>query len=879
MAGTSHIIAIDQNAARVPDELLADTGTTDRLSGKPETGSGDAEDWWEETPRNSIRDWLGLTLPWLTITAATGWTAFFVWANRATMLVPASPLRWIGWIADWSLPLILLSCLWLIARRNSRREAARFGNTARLLSDESAKLETRLSTVNGELSLAREFISAQARDLDALGRMASERLSDQAGKLASLIGENATRIDTIGSVSDAALDNMEKLRSQLPVIASAAKDVTNNIGNAGRMAHTQLEELISGFTRLNSFGQASERQVLALRGVVETTLGEFSQQALQLSAHTEARFAALSERGAEFRTQLDSHEVAALAAIQTRASALAAELSETASALEGTEEQSLASLRARLNAVRDESANMARAVRDGETAAVAAWQGSITRLEVDLAAAVGRVSEIDAQAIASARNRLTELTTEAETLDARFAERDRVFGEEIAQRQTAANQRHEEQLGQITALFADLDAHLAASHSLQNDHTAQTQARTDAIGRDLFGFATRMAEIASHGSEAEARITASLAALTQKLTASRDALTGTDRAIADLTDGSVRLLELIQGSVKHSSEDLPNALSLTESRLAAVEQRAIALREVASASEQHSARLSDYVLASAANLGEVGSNLQALHDGFSLRNDALASGIDGLRTALQALDTESRGIAENAQGALTQSIEILSDKARDAVSAIETISAASISALAERIGDESSVAIEAAMRVHAAEAAGQLEQAAVHASSLSREAAVQLRDQLARVNELAGNLERRVTQARARAEEQVDNDFARRVALITEALNSNAIDIARVLDTDVTDTAWASYLKGDRGIFTRRAVRLLDAGEAKAVIAVYEEDSAFRDHVSRYIHDFEAMLRQLLSTRDGHALGVTLLSSDMGKLYVALAQAIERLRN
>jgi hypothetical protein len=39
------------------------------------------------------------------------------------------------------------------------------------------------------------------------------------------------------------------------------------------------------------------------------------------------------------------------------------------------------------------------------------------------------------------------------------------------------------------------------------------------------------------------------------------------------------------------------------------------------------------------------------------------------------------------------------------------------------------------------------------------------------------------------------------------------------------------------------------------------------------------MLRTMLSTRDGNALGVTLLSSDMGKLYVALAQAIERLRD
>ena len=116
------------------------------------------------------------------------------------------------------------------------------------------------------------------------------------------------------------------------------------------------------------------------------------------------------------------------------------------------------------------------------------------------------------------------------------------------------------------------------------------------------------------------------------------------------------------------------------------------------------------------------------------------------------------------------------------------------------------------------------------------------------------------------------------MALITESLNSHSIDIAKALSTEVTDTAWASYLKGDRGVFTRRAVKLIDGGEAREIASLYEDDHEFRDHVSRYIHDFEAMLRTMLSTRDGHALGVTLLSSDMGKLYVALAQAIQRLR-
>ena len=74
-------------------------------------------------------------------------------------------------------------------------------------------------------------------------------------------------------------------------------------------------------------------------------------------------------------------------------------------------------------------------------------------------------------------------------------------------------------------------------------------------------------------------------------------------------------------------------------------------------------------------------------------------------------------------------------------------------------------------------------------------------------------------------------------------------------------------------------MRLLENTEAREIAELYDADRDFRDHVNRYIHDFESMLRTMLSTRDGHALSVTMLSSDMGKLYVVLAQALERLRN
>ncbi|MDP8912352.1 MAG: hypothetical protein M3N39_02100, partial [Pseudomonadota bacterium] len=121
-------------------------------------------------------------------------------------------------------------------------------------------------------------------------------------------------------------------------------------------------------------------------------------------------------------------------------------------------------------------------------------------------------------------------------------------------------------------------------------------------------------------------------------------------------------------------------------------------------------------------------------------------------------------------------------------------------------------------------------------------------------------------------------NFSRRVALLIESLNSTAIDVTKILSNEVTDSAWAAYLKGDRGVFTRRAVRLLDNSEAREIVQHYENEPEFREQVNRYIHDFESMLRRILADRDSSALGVTILSSDMGKLYVALAQAIERLR-
>jgi len=909
------------------------------------------------------------------------------------------PAGWAGLIADWSAPMMLIGVAWLVYMRNSRREAIRFGDSARLLADESSRLESRLLTVNRELSLAREFIAAQSRDLEALGRIAADRLSHNADRLQELIRDNGERVETLGSVSEAALENMEKLRGQLPVIASSAKDVTNNIGNAGRTAHVQIEEMIAGFKRLNEFGQACSREVLNLREQTGETMAEFQRHCDQMQEIATSRFAALNEQGAEFRTRLDMDEVEALAAIRSRAAALGEELEETRKLQASDEDGRLASLKSRLAALRDEGGAISRSLDESAKQTLEQWKSGLVAFEAERSELFAAMQEAQERLAESTREKLEAVASEAQRIESRLEEdshrfsegldrireesesgnrewiagmsqrldsfsrelasRGQALGEELGRQHETLQARHEQAIAGFSEKYAALDAELseraAAIHSqiefhqgkvgeshanlledlsrslealeaeatqrsrriseeMENrrnqlaaseeraiaglrelleavdkeialrleDHEQRGAAISQRVGEvtsELDGQGERLATLVAQCEEAQSGISGGLRAITNGVFHAQSLLGRTEKEIVELTDASVRLLELIQASARNTSTDLPEALGQSEQRLDALDERIAQLRETLELAGGKGDEIAGGIENSNNALKALVSEAESLNQVLGHRGAEQAETFAGLLRSLAELESRSEQLTAKAQAELSGALEKLSGSAREAVAAISESGSARISELADRLGAESAEAIERAIHAAAAEASGKLEQAAAHASGASREATIQLRDQLAKVNELVGNLEQRVAHARARAEEQVDNDFARRVALITESLNSNAIDIAKALSTEVSDTAWAAYLRGDRGIFTRRAVSLIDSNEAKAIQQIFERDQDFREHVSRYIHDFEAILRQVLSTRDGNALGVTLLSSDMGKLYVALAQSIERLRD
>jgi hypothetical protein len=223
---------------------------------------------------------------------------------------------------------------------------------------------------------------------------------------------------------------------------------------------------------------------------------------------------------------------------------------------------------------------------------------------------------------------------------------------------------------------------------------------------------------------------------------------------------------------------------------------------------------------------------------------------------------------------LVQVKEAAAHAAERAREAIEQV----IPESAGKLSEETRAALERVIRESVEDRLREVEGVAARAVDAARSASDRLTEQMVNLGQSASALEQHIEETRKEQREKDSEAFARRVSLLIDSMHSAAIDVGKILSDEIDDKAWGAYLKGNRGVFTRRAVRLMDGSETRAIRAHYETEIEFQRSVNRYVHDFEAMLRRVLAERDGGMIAVTLMSSDMGKLYAALAQAIDRRR-
>lgn len=767
-----------ETAGQAPSPDMAARATS------PGEGSDSAMPWLTELEEPAVPEAMSKSTM-AVIAAGVVWTGVFIWASLPQWQTAVTPALLVQAVWQWAIPIMLLLTVYLIVQRNSMAEARRFAGIAGSLRAESTALDARLSHINSELSLAREFLANQSLELESLGRVSSERLRGFAEELRATIEASDTGMRAIGVVSEAASANMDKLRNHLPVIATSAKDVTNQIGNAGRTAQVQVEGMIASFHRLNEFGQAASTQIGAL---VETS----DAATVRLAQAVEATSQALTQQVTLAGERMDQ-------SIETVASRLAnarSNLDQASAAQAEALDETLARLRSGIETMAADMSVRAEASRS-EVRAAADDLGMT--LEA-LATSTGESEVTVRRMVRAADKQISEAETRLQTMD---------------KRSTDALARLAFALSALDSNVASLTEKLAEG----TGHVDVFDAKSERL-RNLLG-------------SIEAQV-----------------VTTIPQAFADLdanTDASLVRLEALASEIGGMDGQVTRLGSI----LAAIELRV---------ADQKS---------------ELASLAQTSEAGWSERAEDIGALITAMRTARDEIDHINGSSA-------VRLVETMRDVQREAHAAADEAKRAmdrAITGATQKLGEDTGAALEKVLRGKAEELVGKLDSAISRAVGATSDASLHLKDQLARVDDLASHLERRVTEARERAEEHTDNDFARRMALLTEALNSAAIDVDKILRAEVSDTAWSAYLRGDRGVFTRRAVRLIDNGEAKDIAAAYENDPDFYELVNRYIHDFEAMLRTVLSTRDGGVMGVTLLSSETGKLYVALAQAIERLRD
>lgn len=720
------------------------------------------EDVAEEYSEKSVR-WTSYLLPFAIVTLTIGWTAYFVWTYLPLIKDGLKGEYLITLISIWATPAMFLAILWLLVMRSSRAEAFRFRDVALSLRKESEALEMRMRTVNEEISMARSFLAQNARELETVGKQSSQSLMEAAQILTAALSDSDEKAKTLETVSNAATTNLEQLRKHLPVVTSAAKDVTNQIGSAGNNAQLQIKSLIAGLARIGEVGTSTRAYIDDVGNradAVSEQLGNISRE----TADSLNEASLLAEKRASAAAKL--LDVAAQN-MSSQVGNVTSELSQLLSDNRAKIEENVGLLKKAMGEIALQSQE--------EKNRIASIIGDI---ENHLSASAATISEIDKAAT-------------DQTAKLAFA------------------------VSALGVSAKEVNSELDGSHS----RTEQLLERADGLLSSLNRINAEIAE----------NIPASIGQVGLQISGTTDQLAAATGSARDLNAQSSELLKV--------------ASSLS----ALIDEQSAKIGIIMQDSDEHFAARHEQADALSATLNETRTLIESI---TQVTEGALVSSLLRVREVTEGAVQDSRKIVEN-----------------------------ELTHVADRLADQNRIALEGAVENQLKAMNEQVQNAIERNISLSESSTAQLTTQLKELDELADNLEKRIAESRNSFDGIDDDSFARRMVLLTESLNSTSIDVAKILSNEVTDTAWAAYLKGDRGVFTRRAVRLLDAGESRAIATHYGQDAEFREHVNRYIHDFEAMMRILLSTRDGNAICVTLLSSDVGKLYVALAQAIERLRN
>lgn len=639
------------------------------------------------------------------------------------------------------------------------------------------------------------------------------------------------------------------------------------------VAHGALAERLE---TVNIAWASAQLRLDEMARAISASSGEASRQLVgdsnaiaEAMARVDALAAAVSAKGEAAARAMDAMNVALpkVDAVASRAAETMREAGQLAYQHGGAMEAQIAALRTEVEA----AGNSASTAADRLAENIAALRdGSQSAQDAAADAGARFVAEVSAQRDA-ALAMVAELTAALEQMVGDSAAR-------VDTLRQAADSATADQIAAMDGAISRTQDSTTALHQSLSESTAQGLALEQAFAALLTTTADRLEQIGAANATRLAAIDAQMAALLDRFAALDDAHRAASSQTGDYAERAETLAALVEGLRSDVAEQIPG-------HVAALHQQLAANVEVANSLPQMLDSNSIRVDALLGRLRSVGENLAAQEHHLADRIDAAAAASAAEGERLSLLEARIAAIGESLNALSSGGSSAIADNLRSVeaqLAGVQQQAHAAIDALASGSGEAVAKAVEEAVARAGQQALhsqlAEIRAAGDTAAQAAQSASEKLMRQLITIADSSAELEAKAQQVADNIEAAQGETLARQLTMLTESLQSQAVDLTRLIDVDVADQSWESYLKGDRSIFARRAFRLLSNSDARTIRKSYDEAEDFRAIVNRYIHDFEAMLRAVIDRRDGQQLAVTLLSSDIGKSYVALAQAIERLR-
>lgn len=419
----------------------------------------------------------------------------------------------------------------------------------------------------------------------------------------------------------------------------------------------------------------------------------------------------------------------------------------------------------------------------------------------------------------------------------------------------AASSRLEQHLGALARQAQTIEERLHAQQTA-TDELARTGERSfQLLDAKLqhSGQSTHNAldRLSSHVQQ----VNTDLAGLTAPLKETQTASEALTAAVAGLRESTLQTVDILGQTLPEKTVEASRASETLQTELHAL---------TAAIDTAH-----DRAVALSQPLAEGRAAIDAASDHFTAQRDAIATGGEALvvelnqaRNLMAEVEEQTRDTSLAAATRLVDAMTRVREVATQATGTMRDMLDGLIAESRDSLSRAADDAMRASFAIPVADKAREAEAAAAAAA----ERTAQSMAVLAQTLKL---LEDRTNARLATLEEDRQQEIWAAAALLRERLNSAGLTLAAALDKPMSDDDWAIWRKGERGMFNRRTLSLLDRRDRRDLHAALAANPELKAAAQRYAAEFAALADRLPT------LANMLQSSEPGRIAAALGEALE----